>query len=101
MFNFKNIFRNQNVDDIVQQIKDRGSYTVAYPDAPEHPPKKDPKDALFKVGMNEDGQTQLTVGYPTSITLTMNDASVAHLIKLLAVNIDHAYFVNVKEKENG
>lgn len=64
------------------------------------PVSKDPKDALFKVGINEDGQTQLTVGHPTSITLTMNDASVAHLIKLLAVNIDDTYFVNVKSKEN-
>jgi hypothetical protein len=49
------------------------------------------------VGTNSDGLTQLTVGHPTSITLTMNDASVAHMIKLLAVNIDHAYTVTVKE----
>ena len=50
--------------------------------------------------MNEDDQTCLTVGYPTSITLTMNDASVAYLIKQLAVNIDHAYDVTVTEKEH-
>ena len=92
---FKNLFRNQNVDDIIDNIKARGAYTVAYPDAP----KEEVKHALFTVGMNEDGQTQLTVGYPTSITLTINDETVAYLIKQLAVNIDHAYTVTVKENE--
>lgn len=75
-----------------------------YPDptsvAPvEVPRSKDPKDALYKVGMNPDGQTQLTVGYPGSIILTLNDASVAHLIKLLAVNIDDSYTVTVTKNE--
>lgn len=84
------------MDDIIQSIKDRGSYTVAYPDAP----KEEVKHALFTVGMNEDGQTCLTVGYPTSITLTINDATVAYLIKQLAVNIEDTYFVNVKAKDN-
>ena len=95
MFNFRNIFRNENVDDIIQQIKDRERYTVAYPDAP----KKEPKNSLYTVGINEDGQTQLTVGYPTSITLTLGDDAVAHLIKLLAVNIDHKYAVTVENND--
>ena len=99
MFNFRNIFRNDNVDDIIHAIKERGSYTVDYPEV-NAPTRKEPKEALFKIGMNEDGQTQLTVGYPTSITLTLNDASVAYLIKQLAVNIDHAYNVTVTEKED-
>ena len=60
---------------------------------------KEAKPALYTIGMNELGQTQLTVGYPTSIILTLNDASVAYLIKQLAVNIDHAYTVTVAENE--
>ncbi len=63
------------------------------------PSRKEPKEALYNVGMNTDGMTQLTVGYPSSIILTLNDASVAHLIKLLAVNIDRNYTVVVTEKE--
>lgn len=100
MFNFRNIFRNQNVDDIIQNIKDRGTIDMTYDIKPvEVPGRKEPKNALFTVGMNEDGQTCLTVGYPTSITLTLNDASVAYLIKQLGVNIDHAYTVTVKEND--
>jgi hypothetical protein len=101
MFNFRNIFRNENVDDIVQAIKDIGSIDMTYDVKPvEAPKRKEPKEALYKVGMNADGQTQLDVGYPSTIILTLNDASVAHLIKLLAVNIDHAYNVTVTEKDN-
>ena len=99
MINFKNLFRNENVDDIVQAIKDRGT-VMNYIDPVEVPEREEVKHALFTVGMNEDGQTCLTVGYPTSITLTLNDASVAYLIKQLAVNIDHAYDVAVATKEN-
>lgn len=99
MFNFKKLFRNENVDDIVQAIKDRGT-VMNYIDPVEVPEREEVKHALFTVGMNEDGQTCLTVGYPTSITLTLNDASVAYLIKQLAVNIDHAYDVAVATKEN-
>lgn len=97
MFNFRNIFRNENVDDIVQAIKDRGTIDMTYDIKPK---SEEVKHALFTVGMNEDGQTCLTVGYPTSITLTLNDASVAYLIKQLAVNIEDTYFVNVKAKEH-
>ena len=100
MFNFRNIFRNDNVDDIIQAIKDRGSIDMTYDVKPvEVPKRQEPKSPLFTVGINNDGQTCLTVGYPTSITLTLNDASVAYLIKQLAVNIDHAYTVTVKENE--
>ena len=99
MFNFKKLFRNENVDDIVQAIKDRGT-VMNYVDPVEVPERKEPKSPLFTVGKNNDGQTCLTVGYPTSITLTLNDASVAYLIKQLAVNIDHAYDVTVVPLEN-
>jgi hypothetical protein len=100
MFKFKNIFRNENVDDIIQNIKDRGTVDMNYIDPVEVPKRQEPKSPLFTVGKNNDGQTCLTVGYPTSITLTLNDASVAYLIKQLAVNIDHAYNVTVTEKDN-
>jgi len=92
MFNFRNLFRNESVDDIIHAIKERGPIDMTYVNNEKATP-----EALFKVGMNPDGLTQLTVGHPSSITLTMNDASVAHMIKLLAVNIDHAYTVTIKE----
>ena len=101
MFNFKNLFRNGKVDDIIDTIKARGAIEMTYDVKPvEVPGRNEVKHALFTVGMNEDGQTQLTVGYPTSITLTLNDASVAYLIKQLGVNIDHAYEVKVTEITN-
>jgi hypothetical protein len=99
MFNFRKLFRNENVDDIVQAIKDRGT-VMNYVDPVEVPERKEPKSPLFTVGKNDDGQTCLTVGYATSIILTLNDASVAYLIKQLAVNIDHTYNVTVATKEN-
>lgn len=96
MFNFRNIFRNKNVDDIIQAIEDRGTIDMTYSVKPQ---SEKVKNALFTVGMNEDGQTCLTVGHPTSITLTLNDASVAYLIKQLAVNIDHEYTVTVERND--
>lgn len=99
MFTFRKLFRNENVDDIVQAIKDRGT-VMNYVEPVEVPKREEVKHALWTVGINEDGQTCLTVGYPTSITLTLNDASVAYLIKQLAVNIDHAYAVTVVPLEN-
>lgn len=101
MFKFRNIFRNKNVDDIIQRIEDRGTIDMTYSVKPETVPgNKELKNPLFTIGMNEDGQTCLTVGYPTSITLTLNDASVAYLIKQLAVNIDSSYEVKVKDLTN-
>jgi hypothetical protein len=96
MFNFRNIFRNENVDDIIQSIKDRGTIDMTYNLKTKSEEVKHP---LFTVGMNEDGQTCLTVGYPTSITLTLNDESVVYLIKQLAVNIDHKYAVAVESND--
>jgi hypothetical protein len=90
-------FRNKNVDDMIQNIKDRGSYTVDIPEV--KVPNAEPKNAHFKVGINQDGQTQLTVGDTYTTTLTMNASSVAHLIKLLAVTIDQNYTVTVTENE--
>jgi len=57
------------------------------------------KDAVYMVGMNEDGMTQLKVGYPTSVTLTLNADGVALLIKQLAVSIDEDYTVKVTRVE--
>lgn len=62
---------------------------------------KEAKPALYTIGINTDGMTQLTVGYPGSIILTLNDASVVHLIKQLAVNIDAHYTIAITEKNNG
>ena len=102
MFNFRNLFNSpeNQLDSIVDNIKDRGSYTVDLDQktAPEQNPST--RNALYKVGMNDAGMTQLTVGYPTSVTLTLNDAGVAHLIKLLSVNIDSSYQVVVAELTN-
>ena len=100
MFNFKNLFRNHELDVLIEKIKSGEQPNMNYVDPVKVPGHKEPKQALFTVGMNTDGQTQLTVGYPTSITLTLDDASVAYLIKQLGVNIDHAYEVKVKELLN-
>lgn len=54
------------------------------------------KDAIYMVGINEDGYTQLKVGYPTSVTLTLNPEAVALLIKQLGVTIDNDYNVIVR-----
>jgi hypothetical protein len=43
--------------------------------------------------------TQLKVGYPTSVTLTLNADGVALLIKQLAVSIDEDYTVKVTRVE--
>lgn len=99
MFNFRNIFRNHELDVLIEKIKTREQPDMNYIEPVKVPKSKDPKQSLFNVSMNEDGQTQLTVGYPTSITLTLNDASVVYMIKLLAVNIDENYTVTVTKNE--
>lgn len=48
-------------------------------------PKED--RAYYTVGSLDDGRVQLTVGHPTSITLTMNEAAVRQMIKLLEAAI--------------
>lgn len=58
------------------------------------------RDAIYMVGINEDGFTQLKVGYPTSVTLTLNPEAVALLIKQLAVSIDEDYTVRVTRIEH-
>lgn len=58
-------------------------------------PSKDQDDALYMVGTLDDGRVQLRVGYPSSITLTMNDVGVRRLIKMLEAAID-----NEEEKTN-
>lgn len=99
MFNFRNLFRNHELDVLIEKIKSGEQPNMNYIDTIKVPGHNEPKQALFTVGKNLDGMTQLTVGYPTSITLTLDDASVAYLIKQLSVNIDHAYTVTVKENE--
>lgn len=43
--------------------------------------------AYYTVGSLDDGRVQLTVGYPSSISLTMNEAAVRQMIKLLEAAI--------------
>lgn len=50
---------------------------------------KEQTDALYMVGTLDDGRVQLRVGYPTSVTLTMNDVGVRRLIKMLEAAIDN------------
>ena len=61
------------------------------------PPKEN--NALYMIGSTDDGRVQLRVGSDYSLTLTLHEDAVAHLIKQLAVVIDHAYEVTVKEVE--
>lgn len=49
----------------------------------------DKEDATYMVGTLDDGRVQLRVGYPTSITLTMNDVAVRKLIKMLEAALDN------------
>lgn len=99
MFNFKNVFRNQNVDDIIDDIKERGGYTVDIPQV--QVPETVDNSACYMIGTTSDGcQTQLRVGRGDSMTLTLSPASVAIMIKQLAATIDHAYDVKVKELPN-
>lgn len=44
-------------------------------------------DALYRIGITNDNRVSLTVGYPTSITLTMNSIGTRRLIKLLEAAI--------------
>ena len=41
------------------------------------------EDATYMIGTLDDGRVQLRVGYPTSVTLTMNNVAVRKMIKLL------------------
>lgn len=59
------------------------------------------RDSIYMVGINEDGYTQLKVGWPSSVTLTLNPEAVALLIKQLAVTIDTDYSVVVKAYNTG
>lgn len=54
------------------------------------PPK--PKEALYTVGTTDDGKTVLKVGDGYTVTLTMNDAAVRQMIRLLEATLtDEAY----------
>lgn len=72
-----------------------GGADVSLPEIPTTKVDDMSKDAIYMVGINEDGFTQLKVGYPTSVTLTLNPEAVALLIKQLAVSIDEEYTVKV------
>ena len=60
-------------------------------------PKKD-ESAFYKIGVTPDGLTQITFGQNNSVQncITMNNYAVAHMIKLMAVNISDEYIVTVK-----
>lgn len=75
------------------------SNVIPFPEPRDHPMIPKEKNALYMIGTTDDGRVQLRVGSDYSLTLTLHEDAVAHLIKQLAVVIDHAYEVTVKEVE--
>ena len=71
------LFRSRTAKEFIEEAKDKYMVPEVQPSVPQV------KDAVYMVGNSEDGRVQLRVGYPTSITLTMNNASVRHLIRQL------------------
>ena len=59
-------------------------------------PKKD-ESAFYTIGIACDGRTQITFGQDSDMksTLIMGDGAVAHMIRLLAVNISDSYAITV------
>ena len=53
-------------------------------------------NALYTVGTLDDGRVQLRVGHPTTVVLTMNNAGVRQMIKLL-----EAAMIEEEENTNG
>ena len=53
--------------------------------------------AYYTIGVTPDGRTQVTFGQDSTMknTLTMGDGAVAHMIRLLAVNISDNFVVTV------
>ena len=60
-------------------------------------PEAENNDAVYTVGVNQAGETQLRINNngSASMTLTMSPHSVAMLIKQLAVTIEDSYDVDV------
>jgi hypothetical protein len=75
MFNF---FSKRTAEDYLKEAKE----TYMVPDVKPVKPLLN-EDALYMVGVNDQGMVQLRVGTPTSITLTMNNYAVRRLIKQL------------------
>ena len=75
MFDF---FRSRTAKEFVDEAKEK--YMVPEVKAPA--PKLN-EDALYMVGVNEQGMVQLRVGSPYTVTLTMNSSAVRHLIRQL------------------
>lgn len=74
------LFRNRTTKELLEEAKE--SYMVQ-----EFAPEDTATDALYMVGNDSAGRVQLRVGYSTSITLTLNAASVRHLIRQLEAAI--------------
>lgn len=72
--------------------------TKGYPQVPQLATPRE-NNALYMIGTTDDDRVQLRVGDGYTVTLTMNEDAVANLIKQLAVVIDHAYEVSIKEVE--
>lgn len=99
MFNFRNLFKSP-ASVLIDEIKARGPIktidleTVIKPvEVPNV--SKDVSNACYMVGMNKEGMTQIRVGEGYSITLSLNDAGVVQLIKLLAVNVENSYDISI------
>ena len=59
-------------------------------------PRKD-ESAYYTIGLTPDGRTQVTFGQDSTMKsiLTMGDGAVAHMIRMLAVNIADNFVVTV------
>lgn len=79
------LFKKRTAKEFLADAKD----TYELPKLTEPLPMPTPKEdrAYYTVGSLDDGRVQLTVGYPSSISLTMNEAAVRQMIKLLEAAI--------------
>jgi len=71
--------RSQEVEELIENIKDRGTVAVEVPT-----PKEEPKPPAYEIGKTEDGKTTFTMRHAYgSTTLTMTNTGVDTLIRML------------------
>ena len=72
--------RSEQVEELIENIKDRGTTTVELPS----PKKEEPKPPAYEIGKTEDGKTTFTMRHAYgSTTLTMTNTGVDTLIRML------------------
>ena len=78
------------------EVEGNSDYLLPTPTAKvEHEPAYE--EAYYTIGLTPDGRSEITFGQRGKLhqTLSMNDAAVAHMIRLLAVNIADNFTVTV------